>query len=310
MRNEQESINEALAARIFRWTEGTNSFDTPIPSLHFSRWDHPTHPTSYTLGPSVCLIAGGKKRVMLGEDSYVYDTNRYLVTSVDLPVVAQILEASPEDPYLGVIMGVDQQAIAQLMVDSNLPGKGPRRTDRGIGVSELSLPLLKAFNRLVELLDSPEDIPILASLIKKEIFYHLLVGPQGPRLRQIVMAGTHGHQVAAAIDWLKSNFREQNPMDDLADRANMSRSSFYHHFRSITSLSPLQYRKHLRLQEARRLMVVEQVDATSAALDVGYESPSQFNREYRRLFGAPPAKDAATLREGVTVAEDTEVLTG
>ena len=307
---ERERLNTLLIRAITKWTMGVNRYDTEIPLLHFSRFEQPTDPTSYTMGASVCLIAQGMKRVMLGEDAYVYDADNYLVTSVDLPVVAQIVQASPERPYLGFILGIDQRLLAQLMVDTDLPAQGPRRTDRGIGISRVSLPLLKAVIRLIELLDSPESIAILAPLVQKEIFYHLLVGPQGPRLRQIVMSGSRGHQVARAIDWLKNNYREQQPIDDLADRANMSRSSFYHYFRSITSLSPLQFRKHLRLQEARRLMVVEDLDATLAAIQVGYESPTQFNREYRRLFGTPPAKDAARMREAVRIDDETKVLTG
>tara|TARA_B100000614_G_scaffold262418_2_gene295804 strand:+ start:804 stop:1772 length:969 start_codon:yes stop_codon:yes gene_type:complete len=307
---EYPRLSATLAASIDRWTRGATSFDTDIPGLHFSRWEHPTDPTRYTLGPSVCLIAQGAKRVMVGEDTYVYDADHFLVTSVDLPVVAQIVEATAEQPYLGAILKVDQQVVTQLMVDSNLPPLVPRRTDRGIGVSRLPISLLKAMTRLVELQDAPESIPILAPLITKEIMYHLLTGPQGPRLRQIVISGTHGHQIARAIEWLKRHFRQTTSVDELAERANMSRSAFYHHFRSMTSLSPLQYRKHLQLQEARRLMVVDQVDATTAALDVGYESPSQFNREYRRLFGRPPAQDAAHLRDATRVGTQSHVLTG
>lgn len=307
---ERANLNRLMVERISRATKGRNHLATAIPNLSLARWEHPTEPASYTLAASICLIVQGSKRVMLGEDAYDYDVNRYLVTSVDLPIVAQILAASRECPYLGVIIEIDQQTLAQLMVDANLPAVGPRRSDRGIGVSTLSLPLLKVVSRLVELLETPEDIPILSPLILKELFYRLLVGPQGPRLRHIVMTGTHGYQIAQAIDWLKANFRLEYPMDDLADRANMSRSTFYHHFRSITSLSPLQYRKHLRLQEARRLMVVEQHDASTAAIEVGYESPSQFNREYRRLFGTSPARDAAGLRTALTIQDDIEVLTG
>ncbi len=277
-------------------TRGTNHLETAIPGLHLARWEEPTPPTSYTMGPSVCLIAQGAKRVMLGDQAYDYDSARYLVTAVDLPVVAQIREASPTHPYLGIILAIDQQTVAELLVDGDLPGQAPRRTDRGIGVSDMTLPLLKAFNRLLQLQQTPEAVPILAPLIRKEIFYHLLVGPQGARMRQIAVSGTHGNQVARAIHWLKENFRLSLPIDTLADQVHMSRSSFYHHFRQITSLSPLQYRKHLRLQEARRLMVVEQVDAITAATAVGYESASQFNREYSRLFGKPPARDAAELR--------------
>lgn len=307
---EHARLCQLLAENMSRWTQGKNTLETSIPGLRFSRWEHPTEPTSYTMGMNVCLIAQGSKRVMLGEDVYIYDASHYLVTSVDLPVVAQILEASQARPYLGLLLGVDQQILAQLVADHQLPVQEPRRTDRGIGVSELSLPILKTAVRLVELLDTPEDIPMLAPLIQKELFYHLLSGSQGARLRQIVMTGTHGHQIAQAIGWLKTSFRQPSSMNELAERANMSRSAFYQHFRSITSLSPLQYRQHLRLQEARRLMVVDQLDATTAAFEVGYESPTQFNREYRRLFGNPPARDTASLREAVSINDKTAVLTG
>lgn len=307
---EQDRLSKTLIDIVERHTQGRHAVETAIPGLHLSRWEHPTEPTSYTMGASVCLIAQGRKRVMLGEDAYEYDANRYLVTSVDLPVVAQIQEATQEAPYLGVMLGLDHALLAQLIVDSNLPVQAARSTGRGIGVSELSLPITRVFIRLLELLDSPADVAILAPLIKKELFYHLLVGPQAGRLRQLVLAGSHGHQITQTIAWLKTNFREQTTMDELADQAHMSRSSFYQHFRNVTSLSPLQYRKHLRLQEARRLMVVENFDSVSAALDVGYESATQFNREYRRLFGLPPGKDAANLRKVDVTSDMNSVLTG
>jgi len=247
---------------------------------------------------------------MLGEDAYVYDVDHYLITSVDLPVVAEIIQASPEEPYLGLVLELDLRVVAQLMVDGNLPTPRARQVWRGMAVSALSLPLLSAFQRLIDLLDEPENIPILAPLIQREIFYRLLVGEQGGRLRQIVTAGSQSHQVAWAIDWLKANYAESLRVDDLAAQVNMSSSSFYQHFRSMTALSPLQFQKHLRLQEARRLMVVEQMDATSAAVQVGYESPSQFSREYSRLFGISPARDATSLRQLGAVAHDSSVLVG
>jgi AraC-like DNA-binding protein len=196
------------------------------------------------------------------------------------------------------------------MVDSKLSTPPTRQVGRGIAVSELPLPLLDAVQRLINFLDEPENIPALAPLVQREIMYRLLVASQGARLRQIALAGSHSHQVARAIDWLKSNFARSLRVDDLAAQVNMSTSAFYHHFRSTTALSPLQFQKHLRLQEARRLMVVDQLDATSAAVQVGYESPSQFSREYSRLFGVPPARDAKSLRQLDEVGTPSEVLVG
>jgi AraC-like DNA-binding protein len=292
-----EAAYASPAESIARWTGKDNRLTTAIPSLTFHRWETPTEPTSYMLEPSICLIAQGAKRVMLGEDVYVYDANHFLITSVGLPVVAQVIEASVEKPYLGLTLELDQRTIAQLMVDGNLPLPRTRRASRGMAVGKVSAPLFSAFQRLIDLLDEPEDIPILAPLVQREIFYRLLVGDQGPLLRQITMAGSHSHRVARAIDWLKGNFDQPLRVDDLAARTGMSTSSFHHHFRSLTAMSPLQFQKRLRLNEARQLMLTDHLDAATAAFQVGYESPSQFSREYSRLFGAPPLRDITNLRQ-------------
>jgi transcriptional regulator GlxA family with amidase domain len=164
----------------------------------------------------------------------------------------------------------------------------------------VNLPLLAAFQRLVDLLDDEQDIPIMAPLIQREIFYRLLAGEQGDRLRQMVSTGSQTHQIAQAINWLKEHFRSAVPIDELAARVSMSSSTFYHHFRTMTAVSPLQFQKQLRLQEARRLMLEERVEAATAAFQVGYESASQFNREYSRLFGAPPLRDITNYRKAMT----------
>lgn len=292
-----EVIHAELAGRIARWTKENNTLATAIPSLTLHRWETPTEPTSYTLPPSICLIAQGAKRVMLGEDSYVYDASHFLITSVDLPVVAQIVEASREKPYLGLTLELDLRTISQLMVDSSYPLPHKPQAGRAMAVSEVPLPLLNAFQRLIDLLDEPEDIPILAPLVQREICYRLLVGDQGPRLRQIAAAGSHSHQIARAIVWLKDNFNQPLRVDDLATYSGMSTSSFHHHFRSLTAMSPLQFQKRLRLNEARQLMLTKRLDAATASFQVGYESPSQFSREYSRLFGTPPLRDIANLRQ-------------
>lgn len=290
------ATRQSLAESIARWTLGKNRFDTPIPELFLSRFEEPTEKTSYMHEPSLCLVAQGAKRVLLGEDLYTYDADHYLIASVDLPIVAQVMEASPENPYLGLMLKLDPRMISQLMVDSNLPLPRTQQTSRGMAVSQVTVPMLSAFQRLIDLLNVPEDIPILAPLIQKEILYRLLVGDQGPRLRQMGAAGTQSNQLSHAVDWLKKNYTQPLRVDDLAAHARMSTSTFHRHFRALTSMSPLQFQKRIRLHEARRLMFADRMDATSAAFNVGYESSTQFNREYSRVFGAPPLRDIKGLR--------------
>jgi AraC-like DNA-binding protein len=295
--NNMEVALEALIASISRWTEEGDHIDTAIPGLALYRREEPTQPVSGMYEPSICWAAQGAKRVVLGDDTYVYDPQHFLITSVDLPTVWQIIEASREKPCLGLMLKLDQREISQLMVDSHLPPPRAQQSSRGMATGEVTLPLITAFQRLIDLLDEPKDIPILAPLIQREISYRLLVGDQGVRLRQMASVGSQSHQIARAIDWLKGNFSQQLRIDDLARQVNMSASTFHHHFRALTAMSPLQYQKWLRLNEARRLMLTARLDATTVAFQVGYESPSQFSREYSRLFGAPPLRDITNLRQ-------------
>ncbi len=288
---------EALGKSIARWTDKGDQRTTPIPGLSLYRRDEPTQPTSVMYEPRICMIAEGAKRVLLGDDTYVYDPQHFLITSVDLPTVVQIIKASREKPYLGLILKLDQREISQLMVDSNLPPPRAQQSSRGMATGEVTLPLLTAFQRLIDLLDEPKDIPILATIVQREIFYRLLVGDQGTRLRQMASAGSQSQQIARAVDWLKGNFTQPLRIDHLATQVNMSTSTFHHHFRAVTAMSPLQYQKWLRLNEARRLMLTENQDASTAAFQVGYESPSQFSREYNRLFGDSPLRDITSLRQ-------------
>jgi AraC-like DNA-binding protein len=287
----------SLGKSIARCTEKGELHTTEIPGLSLFRREEPTEPISGMYEPSICLAVQGAKRVILGEDTYVYDAHHYLITSVHLPTIVQIIEASPEKPYLGLRLKFDLREVSQLMVDSNLPQPRPQQSSRGMATGEVTLHLVNAFIRLIDLLTDEKDIPILAPVIQREIIYRVLVGDQGERLRQIATAGSQSQHIAKAIGWLKSNYSQAISMDDLAAQANMSTSTFHHHFRSLTALSPLQYQKQLRLQEARRLMLAERMDAANAAFQVGYESPSQFNREYSRLFGAPPLRDITKLRQ-------------
>jgi AraC-like DNA-binding protein len=300
------AARNALAERIHRWTEKDDHMTSDIPGLVLIRYEAPTEPMSAMYEPCICVVAQGAKRVQLGDEEYIYDENHMLITSVGLPVLANIVTASKETPLLSLVLKIDLPMVAQLMVDSNLPAPRTRQTGRGMAVCQVSEPLLDGFQRLIDLLDTPEDIPMLSPLILKEILYRLLMGELGPRLRQIATAESHGQQVARAVDWLKENYAKQVKVEGLARQSGMSVSTFHHHFRAVTAMTPLQFQKWLRLHEARRLMLTESQDATTAALQVGYESPSQFSREYKRQFGAPPLRDIKNLhRQGRT-----EVVSG
>jgi AraC-like DNA-binding protein len=296
--DELSIAKQGLLARVSRWASQCGTLETAIPDLSLVRREGPTELASYIHEPSVCLVAQGRKQVLLGREKYPYDANHYLITALDMPVMAQVLEASPERPYFGLVLKIDKRIISQLMVDSELPALPSSQSGRAMRVSEVTLPLLSALLRLIDLLDEPESIPVLAPLIEREILYRLLVSEQGPQLRQIGSAASQGYQIARAIDWLKKNFSRSLSVEELAKFSHMSASTFHHHFKELTAMSPLQYQKWLRLQEARRLMLAEHLDASSAAFEVGYESPSQFSREYSRLFKAPPSRDIKAFREG------------
>ena len=291
----QDKFKEGLASIIARWIDKEEQLDTEIPGLSFHRYDQPTEPASVMYEPSICLTVQGSKRVSLGEDVYVYDPYHLLITSIDVPTVAQVVEAEKDKPFLAIVLKLDLKAVSQMMVDSNLLLPKLNKSGRGMALDKVTMPLLDSFHRLTNLLDTPEDIPILAPLIKGEILYRLLVGNQGQRLRQIAMTGSHSHQIARSINWLKDNYTQSLRVKDLADLSGMSTSTFHHHFRNLTAMTPLQYQKWMRLHEARRLMLTDNMDAANAAFEVGYESPSQFSREYSRLFGAPPLRDIKNM---------------
>jgi AraC-like DNA-binding protein len=294
----------ALAARITRLAPGGGLHQRAgLPDLMVFRADSLNGSVCGVYEPCVALIVQGSKRVVLGGDTLVYDSGRYLITSLDLPAVATILEASPERPYLALVLRLDLREIAGLLLGGQLPPVPPAPRDsrdsrhlRAMATGEVTLPLLDAFGRLLDLLDQPENLPVLGPLVQREIHYRLLVGEQGGRLRQIAAVGSQGHQIARAIDSLKTRYAEPLRVEALAREVRMSVSTFHHQFKALTAMSPLQYQKHLRLTEARRLMLSEHLDASTAAYRVGYESPSQFSREYSRQFGAPPSRDIAGLR--------------
>lgn len=288
---------DSIKANIVKWTRESDRFETPIPGLWLFTAKRPSPRAGGMYELSICMVFQGAKEVLLGNEIFVYNADNYLFTSVDLPTIVQITEASPEKPYLGLKLNLDLRELSQLMVDSNLPAPAVKTANRGMATGKVTAPLANSINRLLELLDTPGDIPILAPLIKREICYRLLIGDEGLHLRQIATAGSLSRQIAHAITWLKNNFAQPLRIEELAGMVSMSKSAFHHHFRQLTAMSPLQYQKTLRLNEARRLMLAEYLDATTAAFNVGYESPSQFSREYSRHFGAPPLRDISALRE-------------
>ncbi|WP_136525481.1 AraC family transcriptional regulator [Geomonas ferrireducens] len=298
MEKKMESLNDTIA----RWTEHGEQHTTAIPGLALFRRQEPSEPVSGIYEPSVCVVTQGAKVVQFGEESLVYDAEHYLITAVHIPTLVRVTEASPEKPYLGLRLKLDLREVSQLMLDSNLPKPRAQQTSRGMATGEVTPQLIGAFERLLALLDDPMDIPIMTPVIQREIVYRLLTGDQGERLRQIASTGSQSSQIARAIDWLKGNFSSPLRIEDLASKVNMSTSTFHHHFRTLTAMSPLQYQKMLRLNEARRLMLAERLDATTAAFNVGYESASQFSREYGRVFGAPPLRDINRMRQTAAAA--------
>ncbi len=288
--------NEALAGIIGHWTEGVSDCSTLIPGLGFFRRVVPAPPVTCLVEPSILLVVQGEKKMWFGGEPFSYDTRRFLITSLDVPANSEVVTASPEKPCLGLLLRLDLRLLADLIAQGNLPPPGAPSDDRGIGLGTVTTHISEPFTRLLNLLEEPASIPILAPLIIREIHYRLLVSDQAARLWQIASVGSQSQRVSKAIDWLKVNYASSLRVDNLAERVQMSVSSFHLHFRKLTAMSPLQYQKWLRLNEAKRLMLNDGLDATSAAFRVGYESPSQFSREYSRLFGVSPKKDVLELR--------------
>lgn len=263
------------------------------------RVSQPSEPTHGVFGPAVCVVAQGRKQVLSGGAVLTYDAMNYLVASVDMPVIGQVVDASPEQPYLCFKMNLDPAVIGDLLLQ--LGGEPALAQDAGpligaMAVSQVNPSLLDAVMRMVSLIDTPRDAAVLAPLIEREILYRMLLGDQGPRLAQIARADGRMRQVKRAIGWITQNFNQPFSIDDLAAEARMSPSALHRHFKAVTALSPLQYQKQIRLQEARKLILAQRLDAGSAGHAVGYDSASQFSREYARMFGAPPLRDAARLR--------------
>ncbi|MBC2655897.1 AraC family transcriptional regulator [Pseudomonas sp. MSSRFD41] len=295
---EMERQRAELAAIIDRHTVVDGSHATAIDSLFVSRHSH-THQFAPVLAqPALCIMAQGRKEVQLADETYNYDPLNYLVVSVAVPLSGKVALVSPEQPILALRLDIDPGEINALIADAGPLGVPARPTGRGLYVERLDSPMLDAVLRLTRLLDTPKDIAMLAPLVRREILYRLLRSPQGHRLYEIATANSQSHRVNQAIEWLNGHFEQSLRIDELAREVNLSVSTLHHRFKAMTAMSPLQYQKQLRLQEARRLMLAEGLEASVAGYRVGYESPSQFSREYSRLFGAPPLRDMARLRAG------------
>ena len=296
---EWREVKKELLEKIEGLAREAGETKTAISALSAYRYDQPTEPENYLQEPGICLIAQGAKRVMLRHEVIQNDPDNYLLTLLDMPVVTEIVEASREKPYYALSLKLDLQVISQMILDQNMPAPSRDGSGGAIGAGGLDLSLLKAFIRLLDLQNEPENIPMLAPLVKKEIIYRLLIGPRGHQLRQLTLSGSQSNRIVQTIEWLKKNYTKHLRIEELASHSRMSASTFHHHFRQLTSMTPLQYQKWLRLQEARRLMLAEKMDAANAAFSVGYESPSQFSREYSRMYNAPPSQDIKQLREGI-----------
>ncbi|WP_426113915.1 AraC family transcriptional regulator N-terminal domain-containing protein [Pseudomonas sp. DSP3-2-2] len=294
---DMEKQRAELADLIRRYAPKEGSFQTAIAPLFMARYENPSESLPAVAQPALCIFAHGSKQVRLGDETYTYDPLNYLVVSVAMPLSGRILNATVDNPNLALRLDIDPVEINALIAEAGPMSVPTRPSGRGLYVERIDTQLLDAVLRLSRLLDSPKDIAMLAPLIKREILYRLLRSQQGHRLYEIAIANCQTHRVTQAITWLNAHFGEPLRIEELAREVNLSVSTLHHRFKAVTAMSPLQYQKQLRLQEARRLMLADGLDASAAGYKVGYESASQFSREYSRQFGAPPLRDLARLRK-------------
>lgn len=288
-------LRAALARRI-AWVVGKEENRvTEIPGVSLHRRTSPSSPCRTTYHPGVIVVAQGSKRVNLGQASFVYDESHFLVTAVDLPIVSWVAEASAELPCLVLSLKLDMSMVRELLSREEIHVAGATSDSPAMSIGQTTPEFLSACCRLLDLLESPPDIPFLSGLIQREIIYRILRGPEGARLRAVATLGDQSHRTAKAIAWISANYAKPLRVEELAQVAGMGVSTLHHHFRMLTAMSPLQYQKQLRLQSARSLMLNNGFDAASAAFEVGYESATQFSREYSRFFGQPPMRDVRAL---------------
>ena len=287
-----------FARLIYAYAPHDGTFELPVPGLHASRYSRINGQCVHAFGlPSLCVVARGAKTVIVGQEVFEYDASRMLVFSVALPVAAQITQASFSEPYLALRLDLDPHKIAELILKVYPHGLPAVQERKAVYVTRADEHIVGAATRLMESLAEAGDVELLAPLVVDEILIRLLRGPIGVRVAQMGFAESSVHRVAKAISWLRANFSQPMKVEELAERVHMSVSSFHEHFKAVTSMSPLHYQKVLRLQEARRLMLSQMMDAGTASQRVGYLSASQFSREYSRFFGSAPTRDVATLRQ-------------
>jgi AraC-like DNA-binding protein len=289
-------MRRELARKIAEQIAIEGELVTEVPGLSLYRRSEPTACASATYEPRLVVFVQGEKRINLGRTTHLCDESTFLLTSIDLPVMSQVVTASPETPLLGLLLRLEMPEVRKILGEEEFPSREEPSDARGMAVGVTSVELLDACSRLVGLLGTPQDIPFLSGLIQREIIYRLLRSPQGRHLRAIATQGEQSHRTARAVAWLRTNYAKPLRVEDLAEIARMGVSTLHHHFRSLTAMSPLQYQKQLRLHVARERMLNDGLDAASAAFEVGYESASQFNREYSRFFGEAPMRDIKARR--------------
>jgi len=289
------SAREELVDRIARLVPDDGTIE-PLPGLLINRSTKPVEWGGTLTKPAFCFVAQGNKQALVGDELYRYDPDHYLLFTVDLPVAFEVPEAAEHHPFLGIRLDLDPSIVASVAMDSGITFKTKGVATKAINVSSVDADLLDAVLRLIRLLERPEEARVLGPLVIREIVYRLLVGGQGSRLAHLLAVEGDTRRISKAIGHLREHFDEQLKMEEIAGQLGMSVSGFHHHFKSVTSMSPLQFQKKLRLQEARRLMLGEDLDAASAGYRVGYDDPSHFSREYKKQFGAPPQRDISRLR--------------
>jgi AraC-like DNA-binding protein len=289
-------VLQELANAISKVMCHASEVSTAVPGLTLYQSTVPTAPNPCTYVPSLLVIPQGRKRVDLGKQSYVFGESTFLLTSIELPIISRACAASAEKPYLAFFLKLDMGMVRDVLHSEEVHVPPPPAGTRGMVLGEATVELFGPCLRMVQLLHTPQDVPFFGKLLQREIIYRLLQGPQGDRLRSVATLADQSYRTAKAVTWLRDNFKKTLNVDELASMTGMSRSTLNHHFRGLTAMSPLQFQKQLRLYTARQKMLTEELDAASAAFEVGYESPSQFNREYKRFFGQPPMRDIQALR--------------
>jgi AraC-like DNA-binding protein len=293
--NPARELRAELAARIASLIGKEENRITEIPGVSLHRRTSPTPPCRTTYHPGIIVVAQGSKRANLGPTSFIYDESRFLLAAVDLPIVSWVAAATEEAPCLVLSLRLDMSMVRELLAREEIHVAEAPSDSPGISIGKTTSEFLSACCRLLDLLDSPQDIPFLSGLIQREIIYRVLQGQVGARLRAVATLGDQSHRTAKVITWITANYAKPLRVEELAELASMGISTLHHHFRMLTAMSPLQYQKQLRLQSARSLMLNNGLDAASAAFEVGYESATQFNREYSRFFGQPPMRDVRAL---------------